>query len=214
MLKNKFNWRLLGVTTTAISLMLIMGKNALAHHPMGGETPSNFFEGFMSGLGHPIIGLDHFAFVASTGLIAAGEFLGLIIPIAFVLSTMLGTLIHVQELNLPFPEVVIALSVIIFGVLLVIKKASNNSSFVYTFILGLMAALAGIFHGYAYGEAIIGAEMTPLLAYLAGFIIIQLTIALGSLAIGNICLTKFADTMRFAGFAIGAIGLVFLAGAV
>lgn len=33
-------------------------------------------------------------------------------------------------------------------------------------ILGL-AAIAGLFQSYAYGEAFIGAEMTPLVAYLA-----------------------------------------------
>jgi urease accessory protein len=208
----------IGIVFTAILLVLAISNNALAHHPMGGKTPSNFFEGFMSGLAHPIIGLDHFAFVVSSGLIAAGEFLGLIIPIAFVLSTMLGTLIHVQELNLPVPEIIVSVSVLTFGILLTLKKVHHNSSFVYTFVLGLIAALAGIFHGYAYGEAIIGAEITPLLAYLAGFIIIQLTIALGFLYLGNILLTKFQNKpfpiTRFCGLFISAVGLVFLSAAI
>ena len=34
---------------------------ALAHHMMGGRMPATFGEGLLSGLGHPIIGLDHFA---------------------------------------------------------------------------------------------------------------------------------------------------------
>lgn len=204
----------LGIFSFAILLVLIIGENALAHHPMGGKTPSNFFEGFMSGLGHPIIGLDHLTFVISSGLIAAGETLGLIIPIAFVFSTMLGTLIHVQELNLPIPEVVIASSVIGFGVLLTIKKIQQKSSLNYTFILGIISAIAGIFHGYAYGEAIIGAEMTPLLAYLSGFIIIQLSISLGFFTLGNVLLTKFKNKpfpiTRFLGLFITGMGLVFL----
>ena len=34
---------------------------AFAHHLMGGRTPATFGEGILSGLDHPIIGLDHFA---------------------------------------------------------------------------------------------------------------------------------------------------------
>ena len=39
-------------------------------------------------------------------------------------------------------------------------------------------ALSGVAHGYAYGESIVGAESTPLMAYLAGFTIVQLVIVL------------------------------------
>lgn len=34
-------------------------------------------------------------------------------------------------------------------------------------VISGFAAIAGLFHSYAYGEAFIGAEMTTLLAYLA-----------------------------------------------
>ena len=49
---------------------------AFAHHPLDGKIPSNLFEGFMSGLGHPVIGLDHLAFVIAVGLIAVNRFWG------------------------------------------------------------------------------------------------------------------------------------------
>jgi len=32
-------------------------------------------------------------------------------------------------------------------------------------VLTVLGAIAGLFHGYAYGESIIGAGMTPLFAY-------------------------------------------------
>ncbi len=217
MSKKQVKFSAIGVIVTATFLVLAISKNAIAHHPLGGKIPSNFFEGFMSGLAHPIIGLDHFAFVIASGLIAAGEFLGLMIPIGFVLATMIGTLIHLQELNLPIPEIIVSGSVLTFGILLSIKKASNNSSVIYSFALGLIATLAGIFHGYAYGEAIVGAEMTPLLTYLTGFIVIQLSVALGALVIGNILLNKFTykpfPAMRLCGLVISGIGLVFLSSA-
>jgi urease accessory protein len=38
--------------------------------------------------------------------------------------------------------------------------------------------VAGLFHGHAYGEAIFGAEATPVVAYLAGFGLTQYGIAI------------------------------------
>ena len=70
---------------------LVFASPASAHHPMGGRVPSNFFEGFMSGLAHPVIGLDHLAFIVAVGLFAAVKPQGFLIPLFFVLSAMLGT---------------------------------------------------------------------------------------------------------------------------
>ena len=58
-------------TAAAAALsMIALITPAFAHHPMGGATPSTFTEGLLSGLGHPIIGLDHLAFVIGVGLMA------------------------------------------------------------------------------------------------------------------------------------------------
>jgi urease accessory protein len=40
-------------------------------------------------------------------------------------------------------------------------------------------AVAGLFHGYAFGESIVGAERAPLQAYLVGLVLIQSTLTLG-----------------------------------
>jgi len=39
--------------------------------------------------------------------------------------------------------------------------------------VALLLALFGLFHGYAFGEAVLGAEATPVIAYLAGLAIVQ-----------------------------------------
>lgn len=47
----------------AISLLIIellVALPAKAHHLFDGELPSNFWEGMMSGFGHPIIGYDRY----------------------------------------------------------------------------------------------------------------------------------------------------------
>jgi urease accessory protein len=187
-------------------LFLITAQQALAHHATGGKTPTNFFEGFISGLAHPVIGLDHLAFVVAIGLIAAGQVNGTIIPAGFVLAALVGTGIHLLNFDLPAAEIAIALSVVILGAMLAIPRKPN------WIVLLILGAIAGLFHGYAYGEAIIGAGMMPLVAYLLGFSLIQYCVAMLARAIGNLIIHKTPNRqiMRLCGLAIGAIGIVFM----
>ncbi len=53
-----------------VALSVVAAGPALAHHPMGGVTPATFADGLLSGLGHPVIGLDHFAAVIAVGALA------------------------------------------------------------------------------------------------------------------------------------------------
>ena len=119
------------------------------------------------------------------------------------------------SIDLPIPEIIIAASVVLFGILLAIKgKRQKNSN--YSIKIAALAGLAGIFHGFAYGEGIFGAEPTPMIAYLIGFIMIQLAIALGTYLISNQVIksspAKYLN--RFAGSAISACGIVFLSSAI
>ena len=204
------NVKVAGIVAAISALGVLSADSpALAHHAMGGEMPSNFFEGFLSGLAHPIIGVDHLAFVVAIGLIAAGRSGGVFIPAIFVVAAMVGTGIHLLSVNVPAVEIAIALSVIGGGLLLVLKPQPA----IQTPVLAILAAPAGLFHGYAYGESIVGAEMTPLVAYLAGFTAIQFGIALLALNAGNLLKSKgFQPELlkRFAGGAICVIGGVFL----
>lgn len=198
------------LVTTILALELLISAPAFAHHPMGGATPTSFFEGIMSGLGHPVIGLDHFAFVVASGLIAVNVVRGLLIPVAFIFATAVGTGIHLQGFDLPFPEIVIALSVIVFGFLLAVKKGKRK--YLNSAIIILLSAIAGIFHGHAYGEGIFGAESTPLVAYLIGFTAIQLVISICSYLIAR--QTSFKYLTNLLGYAIAAIGLAFFSSAI
>lgn len=207
--------RNLAIATAIVATELLIAAPAFAHHPLGGRLPANFFEGMMSGFGHPVIGFDHLALIIASGLIAVGIARGIMIPVAFTIATGIGAGIHLQAIDLPLPEIVIALSVVLFGVLLIVgKKQQRNKN--YSSIVAGLAALAGIFHGHAYGEGIFGAEPTPLVAYLIGFTIIQLAISLGiyTLASKAISRIQVKYLTRFAGGAIAAIGMVFLSSAI
>ncbi|NJK41172.1 MAG: HupE/UreJ family protein [Acaryochloridaceae cyanobacterium SU_2_1] len=190
-------------------VILAYPEVAVAHHALGGKTPQSFLSGFISGLAHPIIGIDHFAFVVAAGLLAL--LCGIWVPLAFVGCSVLGTAVHLQSLNLPVPELFIAGSVLIFGILLALKQHPNP------LVTTGLAAIAGLFHGYAYGESIVGAQLTALVAYLSGFTVIQLGIATLAYRVGKAVCQPQADQpslpLRFAGCVIGGMGVAFLSSA-
>ncbi len=149
-------------------------RDALAHHMIGGDLPQNFLEGFLSGLAHPIIGFDHFAFILAAGLIAAKVARGATLPLIFLGASVAGCVVHLAGLTVTGGEIVVAISVVGVGAFLVADKRVHRSLLVTGFALG------GAFHGYAYGESIVGAEPAPLAAYLVGLIVIQYAVAMGA----------------------------------
>lgn len=196
-------------TTTVAILPLWLCSPALAHHPFGGNTPTNGIEGFLSGLGHPVIGLDHLAFVTAAGLLAAAMGQSLLIPAIFVAGSVVGTGLHLMGLDLPAPELVIAASVLVVGILLAMKNPLGR------WIVVGIAAASGLFHGYAYGEAVVGARMDALVFYLAGFSVIQMAIATLTYGVAkqfNSENEAQALYFRFAGFTLAGIGGAFLSG--
>jgi len=206
--QSRFNglWQYRMLAVIAVVLFLLTATPAMAHHAMGGRMPSNLLEGFMTGLAHPVIGFDHLAFIVSVGLFSAIHPRGIAITVAFVLSAMVGTGLHLAQVNLPGVELFVSGSVLLFGVLIVMKNRLNTAT-----VAGL-AAIAGIFHGYAYGESIFGAETTPLVAYLLGFTVIQLIVALSAMAIAKKFLhadSQSGANLRSAGLVISGVGLAF-----
>ncbi|GAB4353995.1 MAG: HupE/UreJ family protein [Cyanophyceae cyanobacterium] len=192
--------------------VMLLALPALAHHPLGGRAIATGYEGFMSGLAHPIIGLDHLAFVVASGLVAVRRPWGAVVPVAFAIAALAGTGLHLQAVDLPLLEGTIALSVLAMGILLAWPqrfKAGPGA----TVALAIAALIAGIFHGYAYGEAVVGVEMAPIAFYLAGFTAVQLAIALGVRTLANRLAPENATPLRYAGFAIAGIGAAYLASA-
>jgi len=72
----------------AFAALAFAAQPALAHHLMGGKMPTTFGEGILSGLGHPIIGIDHFAAIVAVGCLAAAHRAAPALAIAFVVAMM------------------------------------------------------------------------------------------------------------------------------
>ena len=180
---------------------------AFAHHMEGGKLPHSFAAGLLSGVGHPIIGLDHFAFIAGVGIASAFLPRGIIAIIAFVAATVVGCALHLRGVTLPGAEIVISASVLLVG------AAIMSGRVMPTIPAAVVFALAGLFHGYAYGEAIFGAEQTPVAAYLIGFAAIQTAIAATAILLTrSLASVRMASATpaRLAGAVIAGIGLTFM----
>ena len=165
--------------STLCAWLALTAHPALAHHVMGGKLPSSLTEGLLSGLGHPIIGADHLAAVVAVGVLASVHRLGPTLVIGYVLAQIAGAALHVREANVPAAELLVALSVIALGALLVLRRAMPE-----LMVLGFFL-VAGLLHGYALGESIVGAERAPLGAYFAGFAVIQTIIALAAMMVAR-----------------------------
>jgi urease accessory protein len=179
---------------------------AFAHHVMGGRTPATFGEGILSGLGHPVIGLDHLAAVVAVGCLAAAHRSATLLAVAFVLAMMGGVALHVQGAALPGAEILIALTVLVLGVLLALRRNMPAGA------AAVLFAIAGVIHGYALGESIYGAERTPLYAYLIGLAVIQSAIALTAAHLTRAAARGSPDlsTVRLVGAGIAGIGIAVL----
>jgi urease accessory protein len=189
----------LKITLATIAAVTLAATPVLAHHPLGGRVPANLFEGLMSGLAHPVIGIDHLVMIVAIGLFAGIKRQGWALPIAFVVAAMAGTGLHLMSMSLPGAEIWVAGSVLALGLMMLVQERLNLAA-----IAGLIG-VAGLFHGYAYGEAIIGAEATPLVGYLAGFSAVQLAIALGVSQLAKV--TMIGNLGRFRAAALTTIGI-------
>jgi urease accessory protein len=176
---------------------------AAAHHFMENALPRTVMEGFLSGVGHPIIGLDHFAFIVACGFFLALIPRGLWGIAALLAGSLAGAGLHLAGVDLPAGEALVALSIVLVGALLILCR-----SFPLRWVVAGLA-LAGVLHGHAYAEAIFGAEPAPLAAYLAGFSVIQLAIAAAAYFMHRRLPPEAAIVV---GSVVGAVGIVSLAG--
>ena len=192
---------------SAFAAAFAVTGNAFAHHPLGGANPDTLLNGLISGLAHPIIGVDHLAFVIAVGLAAAFTPKRFLSPLVFIAATVAGCALLLAGVTLPLAEIVITGSVVALGAMVLSGRRFPTSGFIALF------AVAGLFHGGAYGASIIGAEATILAAYLIGFAAIQYAIALGAMWMTR-TVWRAADPSaiapRLTGALVAGIGFAFM----
>jgi len=199
-------WSRIRCATLVGAGLVATASTASAHHLMGGKTPSTFTDGILSGVGHPIIGPDHLAFLVALGIAVGVGRLSLLTPFLFLLAMGCGVAAHVAAVNIPLSELIVAVSVLTAGVLIALDW--NISSTAWAAIFGV----TGFFHGYAYGESIYGAEPTPLVAYLVGLVAVQTVLVIGIAFASRALWTTSRIAPRLAGAAICGVGFAVLVG--
>lgn len=187
-------------TVQRIGLLLAAGLilPSLAHaHPGADHT-----HGFATGFTHPLGGLDHLCAMIAVGLWAAqmgGRALWAV-PLTFVSVMVLGGMLGMSQVQIPFIETGIVASVLILGVL--IAAAARLPLAASMVIVGLFA----VCHGFAHGAEMPTSASGVL--YALGFVIATTLLHSVGIAIG-IGIQKISQPVlvRFAGAAIVVCGI-------
>jgi urease accessory protein len=87
--------------------------------------------------------------------------------LAFSVAVIAGVGLHLTNVDLPASELFVGLTTLLIGGLVIARQSMGAG------LAALLFAVAGLVHGYALGESIVGAEASPLVAYLLGLLIIQ-----------------------------------------
>jgi urease accessory protein len=136
--------------------------------------------GLLSGLQHPITGLDHILAMTAVGLIAfmIGGKTKILLPLIFVSSMVVGSIIGATGLSLPFIEEGILISNLVLGaILLLLQKLPNMVNYL------LIGAFA-LFHGFAHGSEL--PKDTNGITYGLGFILTTIGLHALGMSIGLI----------------------------
>ena len=161
--------------------------------------------GFVSGLQHPISGLDHVVAMVAVGLWGAqlGAPAIWVLPIAFPLIMAVGGVLGVIGVPVPNVEIGIALSGIVLG--LMVAFAARPP----LWLAMLIVAAFAIFHGHSHGTAL-PAFGVPIL-YASGFVIATGSLHLCGILIGTTSRWPGGEAMiRGGGVLIALTGTYFL----
>lgn len=163
-------------TIVSVAIAIFAASSTIANAHVGvGDTG-----GFAHGFKHPIGGIDHILAMVMVGLFAAqlGGRAMWLVPAAFVGVMALGGMVGFSSLPLPFVELGIGLSIVVFG-----AAVAFGLKRIVAAAMGL-AGFFALFHGFAHG-----AEMPDNVAgftYGAGFVVATALVHAAGLSLGLI----------------------------
>ncbi|MEJ2532386.1 MAG: HupE/UreJ family protein [Halioglobus sp.] len=164
--------------------------------------------GFLSGLSHPVSGLDHVVAMIAVGL--WGAQLGMpalwILPVAFPMLMAFGGMLGLIGAPLPGVEVGIALSAVVLGALVLGRVRLPLA------VAVAVVACFAVFHGHAHGTELEAGQNAML--YSLGFVIATGLLHGVGISVGLIQRWDLGGRLlRGAGALVMAAGLYFLWGA-
>lgn len=180
-------------------MLALVALPALAHVQEGQAA------GFLTGLAHPVSGLDHVLAMIAVGLWGAqlGAPALWLLPVTFPLVMAFGGLLGLLGIPLPGVEVGIALSALALGLAVATSWRPPLA------VAALLVAAFAVFHGHAHGTEL--PEGQSGLTYSIGFVVATGLLHLAGIGIGVIHRWPAGRTvLRLLGAGVAAGGLYFL----
>jgi urease accessory protein len=187
-----------------LALLLLLAAVPASAHEQAGQAA-----GFLTGLRHPVSGLDHVLAMISVGLWGAqlGAPAVWLLPVVFPMVMAFGGFLGLLGVPLPGTEVGIALSAILLGLMVALEARPP------VWVAATLVGFFGIFHGYAHGTELPAGENA--LLYSVGFV--MATGGLHGIGIGIGVAHRWTAgrvALRIAGALVAIAGVFFLWGAV
>lgn len=161
---------------------------------------------FMSGLSHPLTGIDHLLAMLAVGLWLALAFRSrrsqAAIAAGFLLAMTTGGALGLAGLAAPAIEPAILLSLLVFGLL----AATGASLPVWP--AAAVTAFFALFHGLAHGLEIPAAAGAP--AYVLGYLAATMLLLAAGTALGLVLRPQLQWVARLAGAGVAACGLALM----
>ncbi|MCP9928817.1 HupE/UreJ family protein [Cyanobium sp. CH-040] len=181
--------------------LLVLGAPA----PVLAHAEAGHAGGFLSGLLHPVSGLDHVVAMVAVGLwgVVLGPPALWLLPVAFPLVMALGGLLGMLGVPIPGVEIGIAVSGLAMGLMVLFEIRAPLA------LAALVVAAFAVFHGHAHGaELPSGGDA---LLYSLGFVIATGLLHLTGILIGEARRWRGGRALaRGAGAVIALVGLLFL----
>lgn len=180
-------------------LAMLLALPAWAHEQAGQAA------GFVTGMLHPVSGLDHVLAMVAVGLWGAqlGPPAIWLLPVTFPLVMAFGGFLGLLGVPLPGVEVGIAASAILLGTMVATQSRPP------LWVAAAAVAFFAIFHGHAHGTELPAGESG--LLYSIGFVVVTGCLHATGIAIGLIHRWQRGRiALRAAGALVGAAGVFFL----
>jgi urease accessory protein len=158
---------------------LVAAWRASAHAQgiLDDEPPMTFAEGFVQGVGLPVISVDHLAAMIGIGILVGIAARGIVPVLAFGLAAIVGVAIQLSPYEIPAGGTFVALTTMVIGLLILLRQPLSPK------VASAVFAVAGLVHGYSMGSVLVGADTVPIVAYVSGLLLAQTVLGVASCAI-------------------------------
>ena len=184
---------------------LVAAAVALVTSPLLAHSETGQAAGFLSGLHHPISGLDHVVAMVAVGLWGAqlGAPAIWVLPVTFPMVMAFGGMLGLLGVPVPLPEVGVALSGVLLGAMVLLEARPPLGW------AAVLVAFFAVFHGYAHGVEL--PEGQSGLFYSFGFVVSTGSLHAAGIAIGLVHRWPVGQrVLRALGGLVALVGLFFL----